>query len=127
MTDHDDRWALVGAAIDARRVALSMTKAELIRAAKVSDKTLDGYISGRPIVREDKARELLVALSWPADAFDRIAAGEDLTEWGGAALSTSAELRLTAELHELRARYDALAAEVRSLRAEHRPSPEPNE
>lgn len=75
MTDHEERWAEVGAAIAARMEQLKLTKAEILRASKISDKTFNGYLAGRPIRRTDKARGLCEALGWRVDAIDRILEG----------------------------------------------------
>jgi hypothetical protein len=72
----DDNWKIVGDAIAARIAALHVTKAEIIRKSGVSDKTLDGYIEGKPIRRRDKARDLCLALGWTPDSIDRILGGE---------------------------------------------------
>lgn len=77
MTDQSERWGAVADAIRSRMKELRVTKAEVIRASKISDKTLDGYLAGRPIKREDKARGLCIALQWSLDSIDRILAGDE--------------------------------------------------
>lgn len=77
MTDRDDRWIYVGATIAARMKDLSLTKAEVQRAAGISDKTLNGYISGKPIIRADKKRGLCEALRWSTDSIDRLLEGDE--------------------------------------------------
>lgn len=149
MADQVDRWQRVGSAIGARMAALGVTMAELVRTSGVSDTTLYGYIGGAPIVRRDKERGLLAALRWPADAFDRIARGEDLTNFGaGGPADALAELVARVEALEawrasvegveslaLAAQAEATIDATQSERARaarraprrHRPSPEPNE
>lgn len=75
MNDHPQRWDQVGAAIATRIKKLNMTKAEVIRQSGVSQKTLDGYIAGEPIVRADKRRGLCEALHWTPDSIDAILEG----------------------------------------------------
>lgn len=76
MSDANDRWTAVGDAIAARMSQLSLSKAEVIRASGVSDKTLAGYLAGQPIVRPDKRRGLCDALGWTPDSIDRILNGD---------------------------------------------------
>lgn len=76
MGDQEERWRRVGDAIAERVAKLKLTKAELIRASGVSDKTLNGYLAGQPIKRADKARELCAALGWTPDSIDRLLAGK---------------------------------------------------
>lgn len=68
----ENRWQAVGQAITHRIDALHRTKAEIIRLSGVSDKTLDGYMAGKPIVRKDKMRDLCAALGWTPDSIDRL-------------------------------------------------------
>lgn len=75
--DVSNEWKRVGEAIAARMAELGMTKAELIRAADVSDKTLNGYLAGEPIVRGDKGRDLCAALGWTPGSIDLIKAGNE--------------------------------------------------
>lgn len=70
-----DDWQRVGEAITARINELSLTKAEVIEASGVSDKTLAGYMAGQRIARADKRRNLCAALGWTRDSIDRILAG----------------------------------------------------
>lgn len=83
MNDQTEEWTRVGAAIRGRIRQMRLSKAELIRASGVSYKTLERYMAGEPIVRRDKERDLLLALRWPPDAFDRIRAGEPPEGIGG--------------------------------------------
>lgn len=69
-------WLRVGQAIEARMKQLRLHKAELQRRARISDKTLNGYLRGAPIVREDKQWALCAALKWSPDSIDRILAGQ---------------------------------------------------
>lgn len=116
MSDHPERWPKVGKAIEARRKALGLTKAELQREAFVSDKTLAGYVAGLPVVRADKARDLIRALGWPSDAFDQIAAGKDLTHYhsGPAAVGLAELLERVEALEGWRFAVES-ASEVGSL------------
>lgn len=68
-------WARVGEEIQRRMAELSLTKAELLRSADLSDKTLAGYLAGKPIVRADKRRTLSGALGWTVESIDLILAG----------------------------------------------------
>lgn len=75
MTDRSE-WEVVGQAIEQRMSELGLTKAQMLRAAGLSDKTLKGYLEGRPIRRADKAAAITSALHWPPEALDRILRGE---------------------------------------------------
>jgi hypothetical protein len=67
----------VGEAIRRRmRDELLLTKAELIRASGISDKTLAGYLAGKPVRRDDKRRDLCAALGWTPDSIDRVLDGQ---------------------------------------------------
>lgn len=76
MTDPDERWAKVGAAIQKRMTQRQLTLAEMIRRTKISDKTLTGYIAGKPIVRKDKRWALCKGLMWTPDSIDLILDGK---------------------------------------------------
>jgi hypothetical protein len=122
MSYRADRWTSVGAAIEGRRKTLRITKAELIRLAGVSDKTLAGYIAGQPIVREDKTRGIEVALQWPAGTVALLARGELLPgdavsmrtgeRTAGQAETVNADALDSYErgISELRSRVEALEA-----------------
>jgi transcriptional regulator with XRE-family HTH domain len=70
-----ENWTRVGEFIAARMRAIPMTKAELQRRSGVSQKTLDGYLAGQPIVLASKKRGLCDALRWSRDSVDLIAGG----------------------------------------------------
>lgn len=102
MADVDESWQRVGQAIADRMDELRLTKAMLIRAAGVSDKTLNGYLVGQPIKRRDKLWALADALRWTPDSIDRILAGDEPV-----ALPDRAELeRLAAQVEATAARSD---------------------
>lgn len=73
-------WRRVAAAIEARIADLQLTKAEVIRRSGISQKSLDGYLAGEPIVRADKARGLCDALRWTRGSIDSILMGGEPTE-----------------------------------------------
>lgn len=75
--DTSERWPEVGRRITARIEELSLLLSEVQRAAGISDKTLTGYMAGRPIVRADKRRGLCAALGWSDDSIARILRGDD--------------------------------------------------
>lgn len=103
-------WSRVGRAIEERIAALSYSKAEVIRRSGVSDKTLDGYIAGKPIVRLDKRRGVCDALAWTTDSIDRLLAG-------GVAIDTVdvASPEVQEELRHLRAIVEEMNARLRRL------------
>jgi transcriptional regulator with XRE-family HTH domain len=77
MTDSEERWGQVGAAIAARMAGPpAITMAELVRRSGVSDTSIRDYLRGKPIVRADKRRELCAGLGWTADSIDLILAGK---------------------------------------------------
>lgn len=80
MSNQEERWISVGQAIADRIDELGLTKAEVLRRADLSDKTLNGYIAGAPIKRRDKERELALALQWEPDAFKRLFSGVPASE-----------------------------------------------
>ena len=73
-------WVRVGRAISARIATLGLLKTEVQKTAGVSDKTLNGYIAGKPIVLANKRRGLCAALRWAPDSIDRLLRGEDPVE-----------------------------------------------
>lgn len=75
--DTSERWPDVGRRITARIEEMSLLLSEVQRAAGISDKTLTGYMLGRPIVRADKRRGLCAALGWTDDSIARILRGEE--------------------------------------------------
>lgn len=94
MTDQPERWDLVGEAITKRVAKMNLTMAELQRRSKISFQTLQGYMSGQPIVRVDKRRDLARALEWTSDSIARILEGgepELLSNSGGTVLSSLIE------------------------------------
>lgn len=108
-----DRWRTVGKAVAARMDELGLTKAELIRRSGVSQKTLDAYLDGQPIVRVDKKRGLCEALRWMPNSIDRLLAGEDPVSIS--AEPSLSELELTERvkaLEEQNARIRAALAQV---------------
>lgn len=112
MTDQDERWALVAAAIERRMSELRLTKAELSRRSGVSEPTLAGYLRGSPIRRRDKRWELCLALEWTPDSVDRLLDGGEAKERDDATsaviLAIEADPQLTPRLKAaLRAAYQA--------------------
>jgi hypothetical protein len=69
-------WRVIGVQIADRMAELHLTKAKLIKAAGISDKTLRGYLAGRPITRQDKRWDLCGALRWRPDSIERMLRGE---------------------------------------------------
>lgn len=65
-------WTRVATRLQARIAELKLSKAEVIRRSGVSQKSLDGYLAGEPIVRPDKGRGLCDALRWTHDSIDAI-------------------------------------------------------
>lgn len=125
MTDHSE-WEAVGRAIEQRMTELGLTKAQLLRAASLSDKTLKGYLEGRPIRRADKAAAITSALRWPPDAFDRILRGEapmasrlgTATEASEVADEARARHRdIVAALNAEEARLSQLVVQLRTVQA----------
>lgn len=81
MTDPDERWLRVAAAIRARMEGPpGIGMAELVRASKVSDTSIYKYLEGAPIVRKEKRRGLCVGLRWTPDSIDRILEGGEPVE-----------------------------------------------
>lgn len=72
-----DDWGRVAKALNARIADLKLSKAEVIRRSGVSQKSLDGYLDGDPIVRPDKARGLCDALRWSRRSIDLLREGGD--------------------------------------------------
>lgn len=83
MATNED-WEHVGEHLRERMARLMISKAELIERSGVSFKTLAGYLSGAPIRRIDKRRDLALALMWEPDAIDRILRNEMPIELGQA-------------------------------------------
>lgn len=75
VSDGDERWEVVGAAIAARIHQLGLTKAQAAREAGLSETSLTAYMRERPIKRVGKSAGLCRALGWPTDAVDRMLDG----------------------------------------------------
>jgi hypothetical protein len=69
-------WADVWRAVEARRIDLGMSKAELYQATRISETTYRAMRRGEPIAREAKRVSLCRGLGWSSDCIDRILAGE---------------------------------------------------
>lgn len=104
-------WERVGRAIEDRINELGLTKAQVIRRSRVSDKTLNDYIAGQPIIRADKAAGLAAALGWTRDSFDRLARGESAQEVGGTSEAVPGIVDRIARLEE---RFDQFEELLRS-------------
>lgn len=91
-----ERWSVVGMQIADRIDELNLLNAEVQRMANISDKTLTGYIAGKPIVRADKRRGICTALGWSSDSIARLLRGEDpvvvATPGGSEPVSDSTDL-----------------------------------
>lgn len=77
MPDAPDPWGLIGQRIAQRIADLHLLQVEVQRAAGISDKTLSGYIAGKPVVRPDKRRGLCRALGWTDDSITRMVRGDE--------------------------------------------------
>ena len=75
MDEEHGGWDRVGRAISDRIEELRLSKAEFIKRSGISDKTLNGYLAGKPIKRVDKERELCDALGWSTDSIQLILEG----------------------------------------------------
>lgn len=111
-----DAWTEVGRRIRNRINELQLTQAEAIRRSGVSDKTLTGYMDGKPIHRRDKRRGLCQALGWTPDSIDRILDGLDPLPADDPA--TYPDPGLEARVSELERRYARLLEDHRHLQAE---------
>ncbi len=69
-------WMGVYQAIDARRIELGWSKADLYRATSTSERTFLKMAQGEPVVREAKRRQITNALGWSADSIDLLLAGK---------------------------------------------------
>jgi hypothetical protein len=69
-------WADVWRAVEARRIDLGMSKAELYQATRISETTYRAMRRGEPIARDAKRVSLCRGLGWSSDCIDRILAGE---------------------------------------------------
>lgn len=67
---------MVGEQIADRIDELNLLQVEVQRMAGISDKTLTGYMNGKPIKRPDKRRGLCRALGWTDDSIARMLRGE---------------------------------------------------
>lgn len=107
----------MGEHIAQRIEQLSLTQAEIAAAGGPTDKTLRGYIEGRPIVRADKRRELCRILGWRVESIDSLLAGGDpipVGERQSAADTTDYNSRLARMPdHVLQAVNDIIDAEER--------------
>lgn len=65
----------LGAALEARRIQLGMSKAELARRAHISESYVYKAISGTVQLGQDACRRLDGALGWPTGTIEEIVAG----------------------------------------------------
>lgn len=70
-------WQDVWKAIDERRIALGMSKADLYRATNTSERTFQKMADGIPVARDAKRRQITNGLGWTADSIERILDGAD--------------------------------------------------
>lgn len=90
-----DDWGRVAAALNDRIAELKLTKAEVQDRAGVSQKTLDRYLAGEPIVRPDKARGICKALGWSSRSIDLLRAGGEAEVLGEPGSDRDYDDRLT--------------------------------
>lgn len=101
MTNQENRWLQVGAAIRKRiEDELGLSYAEFERRSGVSYKTVQGYMDGQPVRRRDKARALCLALYWTADSVDRLQRGESAVDLRSAYERSVAEFANWDQTHQ---------------------------
>lgn len=132
MATTDDHWARLATAIKARRLELGLTQSDAAGAAGCSLTTWNGLETASRQVSERTRALIAVALGWPANALDRILAGDDpasFTRVGADPLPAwQAELvesmqTLSRALGTFTEIVDELRDEVRSLRVQTAPDP----
>jgi hypothetical protein len=85
MTEQHERWTIIRAAVAHRMIKLDIPdQATLRRRSGLSQPTAQLYTTSKEpggVPRKQQAAMLAKALEWPHDWYDRLGAGEDLTDW----------------------------------------------
>lgn len=108
-------WRAIWRLIDSRRIELGMSKAELYRSSRVSEKTMMKMRDdGVPLATDAKRASLCYALGWTSDSIERILRGDEPQVLPGSRLGNGGDMADDPGLPQLgpdtRAALDKLAA-----------------